>query len=99
MFLKISPIKGVIRFGKANMIAPRYVGPFKILERIGSIANRVELLERLSGVHNVFHVSHLRKYVHDPTEIFEPTIHEYLEVEPNLTIIRHPVCNVDRDEK
>ncbi|GKB45692.1 hypothetical protein Tco_0896445 [Tanacetum coccineum] len=60
VMLKVSPWKGVIRFGKKVKLAPRYVGPFEILERIGPVAYRLRLLEELSGVHDTFHVSNLK---------------------------------------
>ncbi|GJZ55993.1 putative reverse transcriptase domain-containing protein [Tanacetum coccineum] len=59
--LKVSPWKGVIRFGKQGKLSPRYVGPFKIIERIGPVAYRLELPEKLRGIHNTFHVSNLKK--------------------------------------
>ena len=59
-------MKGVVWFGKSGKLAPRYVGPFQITERIGKLTYIVELLSSMAGVHNVFHMSHLRKYVHDP---------------------------------
>lgn len=99
VFVKISPIKVAIRFGKTGKLAPRYIGPFRVLERIDALAYRIELPERMAGIHNVFHVSHLRKYVYDPSLVVEPTVQEDLEVEPDLTAVRHPVQIVDRDEK
>ena len=66
VFLKVSPMRGVLRFGKTGKLTPRYIGPFSILERIGRLTYKVQLPEWLSRVHNVFHVSHLRKHVHDP---------------------------------
>ncbi|GKD77410.1 hypothetical protein Tco_1340031 [Tanacetum coccineum] len=60
VMLKVSPWKGVIRFGKKGKLAPRYVGPFEILERIGPVAYRLRLHEELSGVHDTFHVSNLK---------------------------------------
>ena len=99
VFVKVSPIKGAIRFVKMGKLAPRYIGPFRVLERIGTVAYRIELPERMSGIHNVFHVSHLRKFVHDPSLVVEPVVQEDLEVEPNLTVVRNPVQIVDRDEK
>ncbi|GJW79044.1 putative reverse transcriptase domain-containing protein [Tanacetum coccineum] len=61
VMLKVSPWKGVIRFGKRGKLSPRYVGPFKIIERIGPVAYRLELPEKLRGIHNTFHVSNLKK--------------------------------------
>ncbi|GKB16213.1 hypothetical protein Tco_0850136 [Tanacetum coccineum] len=60
VILKVSPWKGVIHFGKKGKLAPRYVGPFEILERIGPVAYRLRLPEELSGVHDTFHVSNLK---------------------------------------
>ncbi|GKA08264.1 hypothetical protein Tco_0687595, partial [Tanacetum coccineum] len=65
VMLKVSPWKGVIRFGKKGKLAPRYVGPFEILERIGHVAYRLRLPEKLSGVHDTFHVSNLNKCLAD----------------------------------
>ena len=90
VFLKISPMKGVVRFGKTGKLAPRYIGPFPILERIGPLAYKVKLPEWLSGVHDVFHISHLRKYVHDPNLIVEEAAQQDLEITPNLTVVREP---------
>ncbi|GKB49959.1 hypothetical protein Tco_0900712, partial [Tanacetum coccineum] len=61
VMLKVSPWKGVIRFGEKGKLAPRYVGPFEILKRIGHVAYRLRLPEELSGVHDTFHVSNLKK--------------------------------------
>ncbi|GJY82773.1 hypothetical protein Tco_0496149 [Tanacetum coccineum] len=65
VLLKVSPWKRVIRFGKRGKLAPRYVGPFEILERIGPVAYRLRLPEELSGVHDTFHVSNLKKCLAD----------------------------------
>nr|GFA69585.1 putative reverse transcriptase domain-containing protein [Tanacetum cinerariifolium] len=62
VMLKVSPLKGVIRFGKRGELNPTYVRPFKVLERIGDVAYKLDLLEELSIVHNTFHVSKLRKH-------------------------------------
>nr|GFD07251.1 putative reverse transcriptase domain-containing protein [Tanacetum cinerariifolium] len=61
VMLKVSPWKRVVRFGKRGKLNPRYVGPFKVLERIGDVAYKLDLLEELSRVHNTFHVSNLKK--------------------------------------
>ncbi|GJX47134.1 putative reverse transcriptase domain-containing protein [Tanacetum coccineum] len=61
VMLKVSPWKGVVRFGKRGKLNPRYVGPFKVIERVGEVAYKLELPEELSRVHNTFHVSNLKK--------------------------------------
>ncbi|KAL8243428.1 hypothetical protein R6Q59_009686 [Mikania micrantha] len=61
VLLKVSPWKGVIRFGKRGKLNPRYIGPFEILKRIGPVAYQLNLPTELDGVHNVFHVSNLKK--------------------------------------
>ena len=67
VMLKVSPWKGMIRFGKHGKLNPRYVGPFEIIERIGPVAYKLELPEELSRVHNTFHVSNLKKCLSDET--------------------------------
>ena len=71
VFLKISPLKPVMRFGSKGKLSPHFVGPFKILERVGPMAYRVALTLSMSKVHNVFHVLTLRKYVFDPSYVVE----------------------------
>ncbi|GJT90369.1 putative reverse transcriptase domain-containing protein [Tanacetum coccineum] len=61
VMLKVSPWKGVVRFGKRGKLNPRYVGPFKVIERVGEVAYKLELPKELSRVHNTFHVSNLKK--------------------------------------
>ncbi|GKC99626.1 hypothetical protein Tco_1169901 [Tanacetum coccineum] len=73
VLLKVSPWKGVMCFGKKGKLAPRYVGPFEILERIGHVAYRLRLPKELSEVHDTFHVSNLKEYwtdanIHVPLE-------------------------------
>ncbi|GJR95358.1 putative reverse transcriptase domain-containing protein [Tanacetum coccineum] len=64
---KVSPWKGVVRFGKKGKLAPRFVGPFEIIEKVGPVAYRLDLPEELNGVHDTFHVSNLKKCLADPT--------------------------------
>ena len=71
VFLKLSPWKGVVRFGKRGKLNPRYIGHFEIVERIGPVAYRLDLSEEFSQVHNVFHISMLRKYIPDPSHVLE----------------------------
>ncbi|XP_047309828.1 uncharacterized protein LOC124913278 [Impatiens glandulifera] len=63
VFLKVSPCKGIIRFGKKGKLNPRYIRPFEILEAVGEVAYRLALPPSLATVHNVFHVSNLRNYI------------------------------------
>ncbi|GJX19295.1 putative reverse transcriptase domain-containing protein [Tanacetum coccineum] len=67
VLLKVSPWKGVVRFGKKGKLAPRFVGPFEIIEKVGPVAYRLNLPEELNGVHDTFHVSYLKKCLADPT--------------------------------
>ena len=65
------PKRGVVRFGKCGKLSPRFIGPFEILERISVIAYRLALPPSMTGVHEVFHVSMLRKYTPDPTHVVD----------------------------
>ncbi|GJU61351.1 putative reverse transcriptase domain-containing protein [Tanacetum coccineum] len=67
VLLKVSPWKGVVRFGKKGKLAPRFVGPFEIIEKVGPMAYWLDLPEELNGVHDTFHVSNLKKCLADPT--------------------------------
>ena len=81
VFIKVSPLRNVVRFGLIGKLALRIVRPFPIVERIVQMAYRVRLPERLAGVHDIFHVSHLRKYLHDVVEAVELSMLEEVEVE------------------
>ena len=71
VFLKVMPKRGVVKFGKLGELAPRYIGPFEVLERVGTVAYQLVLPPSLSSVHEVFHVSMLRKYTPDPAHVVD----------------------------
>ncbi|KAL8113503.1 hypothetical protein AgCh_020723 [Apium graveolens] len=71
VFLKLSPWKGIMRFGKKGKLSPRYIGPFEILRRVGEVAYDLALSPSLGHIHNIFHVSYLRKYIPDPSHIID----------------------------
>ena len=95
MFLKVSLSKGISRFGIRDKLNPRYVGPFEILERIDEVAYRLALPPSLAGVHNIFHVSMLKKYLPDPSHIMEL---EPVQARKDLSYEEHHVRIVDRKE-
>ncbi|GJU71051.1 reverse transcriptase domain-containing protein [Tanacetum coccineum] len=96
VMLRVSPWKGVIRFGKKGKLAPRYVGPFEILERIGLVAYRLRLSEELSGVHDTFHVSNLKKCLADAS-LHVPL--DEIKVDKTLRFVEEPVEIMDREVK
>nr|GEU48667.1 putative reverse transcriptase domain-containing protein [Tanacetum cinerariifolium] len=96
VMLKVSPRKGVIRFGKQGKLNPWYIGPFKILERIGPVAYKLELPEELSNVHNFFYVSNLKKCLFDESLVIP--IKE-LWFDDKLNFVEEPVEIMDREVK
>ncbi|GKE63574.1 putative reverse transcriptase domain-containing protein [Tanacetum coccineum] len=94
VLLKVSPCKGMIRFGKRGKLAPWYVGPFEILERIGPVAYRLRLPEELSSVHNTFHVSNLKKCLAD-AKLHVPF--NEIKIDKTLCFIEEPVEIMDRE--
>ncbi|KAM6587859.1 hypothetical protein CsatA_010464 [Cannabis sativa] len=98
VFLRVTPRKGlsVKRFGKRGKLSPRYVGPFQILDRVGSVAYRIALPPSLSGVHNVFHVSQLRKYVSDPSHVLS---YETLGLQEDLSYNERPIKILDQKDR
>ncbi|XP_075074480.1 uncharacterized protein LOC107825951 [Nicotiana tabacum] len=93
VFLKVSPIKSVMRFGKKGMLSPRFIGPYRILKRIREVAYKLELPASMTLVHPVFHVSMLRGYVHDHAHIVSP---EVVDINDGLTYDEEPVEILDR---
>ncbi|KAL0546510.1 hypothetical protein IC582_016420 [Cucumis melo] len=96
VFLKVAPMKGVLRFERRGKLSPRFVGPFEILERIDPVAYRLALPPSLSAVHDVFHVSMLRKYMSDPSHVVD---YEPLEIDENLSYTKQPVEVLAREVK
>ncbi|KAL4021487.1 hypothetical protein IC575_020288 [Cucumis melo] len=89
-------MKGVLRFERKGKLSPCFVGPFEILERIGPVVYRLALPPSLSAVHDVFHVSMLRKYVTDPSHVVD---YEPLEIDENLSCAEQPVEVLAREVK
>jgi len=92
VYLRVSPMKGIQRFGEKGKLAPRYVGPFLIIEQCGPVAYRLELPTQLSAVHNIFHVSQLRKCLRVPEKVIDV---EKLQLEPDLVYSEQPIKIVD----
>ena len=96
VFLKVMPKRGVVRFDKRGKLSPRFIGPFEILERIGIVAYQLTLPPSMSGVHEVFHVSMIRKYTPDPAHVVD---WGQIEVDTDGTFEEGLVCILDsRDQ-
>ena len=96
MFLKLSPWKGILRFAKKGKLSPRYIGPYEILERVGPVAYRLALPVEMSRIHNVFHVSVLRKYILDATHVLST---QPMELNEDLSYEEKPVQILDEKEQ
>ncbi|GJV91082.1 putative reverse transcriptase domain-containing protein [Tanacetum coccineum] len=96
VMLKVSPRKGIFRFGKRGKLNLRYIGPFRILKRIGPVAYKLELPEELSSIHNNFHVSNLKKCLSDESFIIPK---KELQLDDKLNFVEEPVEIMDREIK
>src|SRR5438128_6492873 len=95
-YLRVSPMKGVHRFGVKGKLAPRYIGPFQILQHCGPVAYQLKLPPHLSSTHDVFHVSQLKKRLKVPSEAVEI---KAIQLEPDLTYQERPIKILDQKER
>ncbi|KAK8590195.1 hypothetical protein V6N13_088971 [Hibiscus sabdariffa] len=96
VFLKVSPWMKVLRFGKNGKLSPRYIGPFEVTKKVGPVAYRLALPPEFDKIHNVVHVSMLRRYRSDPSHVLEP---EEVELNPDHSYEEEPVMILDREVK
>ncbi|GJW58795.1 hypothetical protein Tco_0105526 [Tanacetum coccineum] len=96
VLLKVSPWKGVVRFGNKGKLAPRFVGPFEIIEKVGPMSYRLEFPKELNGVHDTFHVSNFKKCLVDPT--LQVPLDE-IRVDAKLKFVEEPVEILEIDIK
>ncbi|WVZ80721.1 hypothetical protein U9M48_028178 [Paspalum notatum var. saurae] len=96
VYLRVSPMKGVHRFGVKGKLAPRYVGPFKITEQCGPVAYRLELPPHLAAVHDVFHVLQLKKCLRVPEEVIDTS---QIQIQPDLTYQEQPIKILDQKQR
>ena len=96
VFLRVSPWKGILRFGKRGKLSPRYIGPYEIVDKVGEVAYRLRLPLELADIHDVSHVSMLRKYIVGPSHILKE---QPIQLKENLTYEEHPVEILDRRDQ
>src|SRR4051812_39182831 len=96
VFLRVTPTTGVGRALRSRKLTPRFIGPFQITERVGDVAYRIELPPTLANLHDVFHVSQLRKYIADPWHVIQV---DDVQVKDNLTVKAFPMRIEDRKVK
>jgi hypothetical protein len=96
VYLKVSPMKGMKRFGVKGKLACRYIGPFPILEKCGNLAYKLQLPPSMAGVHDIFDVSHLKKCLKSPVDVVLP---EVAPLEADLTYHEHPVKILDQMDR
>jgi hypothetical protein len=95
VYLRVSPMKGVKRFGVKGKLAPRYIGLFPILKKCGSMAYKLDLPPSLAGVHDIFHVSQLKKCLKAPVDVMLP---EVTPLEADLSYPEHPIKVLDQKD-
>jgi hypothetical protein len=95
VYLRVSPMKGVKRFGVKEKLAPLYIRLFPILEKCGSVAYKLDLPQSLAGVHDIFHVSQLKKCLKAPMDIVLP---EVTPLEADLSYLKHPIKVLDQKD-
>ena len=95
VYLKVSPMKGVQRFGVKRKLMPRYVGPYKIIEQKGNVAYKLQLPLEMSAIFDVFHVSQLKRCLHIPEEAIAPT---NIKLQLDLTYEEKPIYVVEEME-
>ena len=96
VFLKVVPRKGIFRFGKKGKLAPRFIGPFEIIRRVGEVAYQIDLPQQVTQVHDVFHVSMLRRYVPDPTHVIK---WQDIPIQEDVTYDEKPLQILDTQER
>jgi hypothetical protein len=96
VYLWVSPMKGVRRFGIKGKLAPRYIGPYPIIDKYGPTSYQVELPAKLSGAHNVFHVSQLKRFLKPPTDM---VIEDTITLKPDLTYKTYPIKVPDQKDQ
>jgi hypothetical protein len=96
IYLRVSPMKGVRRFGIKGKLAPRYIGLYPIIDKYGPTSYQVELPVKLSGVHNVFHVSQLKRYLKPPTDV---VIEDTIPLESDLMYKAYPIKILDQQDR
>ncbi|XP_016755106.1 uncharacterized protein [Gossypium hirsutum] len=96
IFLKVSPWKKVLRLGRKGKLSPRFIGPYRVARRIGPVVYQLELPPELGQIHDVFHVSVLRRYRSDPSHVVAI---EEIEVKPDLTFEEEPIQIIGRKVK
>jgi hypothetical protein len=96
VYLRVSPTRGIQQFGVKGKLAPRYIGPFEIIEACGLVAYHLQLPPQLAAIHDIFHISQLRKCVKVFTKIIDP---QAIKIESDLTYTEHPIRVLDTKER